>query len=189
MCCRGFYRRNSGLGFGDRSLGLGGLRRCCRRSGRFGSRRFLRSSGLRELYRRLFRYSREDFRRRGSRCIRCFRIACRIAVRYVDALFLHTELDGINIFSRVIAEFLCRNRPYRDRGDGYSLRSGQVFDDRAVAADENFFELSDGLVSVKREGFPAAGEFAAVDADLSLVSWIRSKSIIDSRSPAGRVEL
>ena len=138
MCCRGFYRRNSGLGFGDRSLGLGGLRRCCRRSGRFGSRRFLRSSGLRELYRRLFRYSREDFRRRGSRCIRCFRIACRIAVRYVDALFLHTELDGINIFSRVIAEFLCRNRPYRDRGDGYSLRSGQVFDDRAVAADENF---------------------------------------------------
>lgn len=164
MCCRGFYRRNSGLGFGDRSLGLGGLRRCCRRSGRFGSRRFLRSSGLRELYRRLFRYSREDFRRRGSRCIRCFRIACRIAVRYVDALFLHTELDGINIFSRVIAEFLCRNRPYRDRGDGYSLRSGQVFDDRAVAADENFFELSDGLVSVKREGFPAAGEFAAVDA-------------------------
>lgn len=134
----GFYRRNSGLGFGDRSLGLGGLRRCCRRSGRFGSRRFLRSSGLRELYRRLFRYSREDFRRRGSRCIRCFRIACRIAVRYVDALFLHTELDGINIFPVVIAEFLCRNRPYRDRGDGYSLRSGQVFDDRAVAADENF---------------------------------------------------
>ena len=164
MCCRGFYRCNSGLGFGDRSLGLGGLRRCCRRSGRFGICRFLRSSGLRELYRRLFRYSREDFRRRGSRCIRCFRIARRIAVRYVDALFLHTELDGINIFSRVIAEFLCRNRPYRDRGDGYSLRSGQVFDDRAVAADENFFELSDGLVSVKREGFPAAGEFAAVDA-------------------------
>ena len=75
MCCRGFYRRNSGLGFGDRGCGLGGLRRCCRRSGRFGICRFLRSSGLRELYRRLFRCSRnEDFRRRGSRCIRCFRI-------------------------------------------------------------------------------------------------------------------
>ena len=123
MCCRGFYRCNSGLGFGDRGCGLGGLRRCCRRSGRFGICRFLRSSGLCGLYCCLFRCSRnEDFRRRGSRCIRCFRIGRRIAVRYVDTLSLHTELDGINIFSGVTAQFLSRNGFHRDSCCRYALR-------------------------------------------------------------------
>lgn len=135
----GFYRRNSGLGFGDRSLGSGDCVAVA--VGAEGSGVAVSfavpvcvscTAACSGTVARTSAVAEAD--------VSVVSVSPAVLPSVTSMLSSSIPVDGINIFSRVIAEFLCRNRPYRDRGDGYSLRSGQVFDDRAVAADENFFE-------------------------------------------------